>query len=145
MEFSITDFAADSKPNVPKLDEKIYPFLGESGVRQLISDHYDNLAQSSIKELFPPVGEGLEEVKKLSADYFIKRLGGPNFYDENKKAPLLMKMHKEMAINNGARRVWLECYRAALTNLEMPEDLKQSYWDFLNVFSFWFTSPSEAR
>ncbi len=141
MEFTITDFTANSKPNVPKLDEKIYPFLGEEGVRKLISEHYDNLAQSSIKDLFPPVGEGLEEVKKLSADYFIKRLGGPNFYDENKKAPLLMKMHKEMVISNDARKVWLECYRKALINLEMPEELKQSYWNFIDAFSFWMTTP----
>ena len=143
MDLKITEFPTGARPGVPQPDLEIYTYLGESGVRKLVNDHYDLLAQSEIKHLFPPVGEGLEIAKKHSADFFVQRFGGPNHYDTNRGKPMLTRRHEPFAITQEARRVWLECYQQLLPKLDMPEHLILSYWTFLDVFSIWMVNTTE--
>lgn len=145
MKLEITEFATGARPNVPQPDLEIYTYLGEDGVRKLINDHYDLLAQSAIKDMFPPVGEALEMAKKHSADFFVQRFGGPNYYDKNRGNPMLTRRHEPFAITQEARRVWLGCYQELLPKLDMPEELILSYWKFLEVFSIWMVNTGEDK
>jgi hemoglobin len=145
MDLKITEFPTGARPAVPQPNNAIYSYLGEEGIRKLVNDHYNLLVQSSIKHLFPAVGEGLELAKKHSADFFIQRLGGPNYYDTNRGKPMLTKRHEPFTITQDARKVWLDCYRQLLPNLDMPKELILSYWIFFDVFSIWMVNSNDVQ
>ena len=56
---------------------------------------------------------------------------------------MLAKRHATFAINAEARIVWLSCYQQVLSKLEIQDDVKQSFWNYLNVFSFWMVNTNE--
>jgi hemoglobin len=143
MDLTITEFPIGARPNVPQPDIKIYKLLGEKGIRKLVSDHYNLLVESKIKEMFPPKGEVLEIAKKHSADFFIQRLEGPDYYTQNRGKPMLTRRHEPFSITQTARKEWLLCYQQLLPKLDVPEALIVSYWKFLDVFSIWMVNTAE--
>ena len=59
MQFTITQGLVGTRPPVVKPSPKVLKFLGEEGMRKLVSDHYDLLRQSNIKDYF------LQQMKDL--------------------------------------------------------------------------------
>ena len=140
MDFSITPMRIGERVPAPVPERRLYDLLGEQGIRDMISHQYDLLAQSEIKEMFPPVGKGLEMAKQHTADYIIQRFGGPAIYRERRGHPMLINRHKDFEITKRAREVWLECYREALIQQDLPDDVKLSFWKFFNSFSNWLVN-----
>ena len=122
MEFKISQGQLGTRPPVVKPSPKVLEYLGEEGMRKLISDHYDILRQSDIKGLFPPSDAGFALAKQHSADFFIQICGGPRHFDQNRGAPMMAARHQPFAITPEARRIWLESYIMILTPLDMPDD-----------------------
>ena len=143
MQFTITQGLVGTRPPVVKPDPKVLEFLGEDGMRKLVSDHYDVLRQSNIKGLFPPSDEGFEMAKKHSADFFIQICGGPDYFNQSRGAPMMVGRHAAFKITPEARKIWLESYIIVLNQLDMPEDLKQSFWNYLDIFSIWMMNSPE--
>lgn len=143
MDLKIEKMPFGTRPNKYMPNQELYRYLGEKGVRQMVSDHYDLLASSSIKSLFPPDKEGLEEAKKRSADFFIQRLGGPEYFNQNRGSPMLVRRHAPFQITPNARLVWLACYRNVIINIDAPEHLIISFWNFLHDFSNWMVNTPE--
>ena len=127
MQFTITQAQLGTRPPVVKPDPKVLQFLGEDGMRNLISSHYDLLRQSNIKGLFPLTDEGFEMAKKHSPDYF----------NQSRGAPMMAGRHAAFKITPEARLIWLESYIKVLEPLDMPDDLKLSFWNYLDIFSIW--------
>jgi len=109
-------------------------------MRKMVSNHYDLLSKSSIARLFPPEGEHLEEAKKHSADFFIQICGGPDYFNQNRGEPILVRRHQSFRITAEGRVVWLECYKQVLSELDIDDAVKQSFWDYLNKFSHWMVN-----
>jgi hemoglobin len=143
MQLNITPAQVGTRPPVVKPDPNVLKFLGEEGMRKLISDHYDLLRQSDIKGLFPPSDEGFELAKKHSADFFIQICGGPDYFNQSRGAPMMAGRHQAFRITPQARQIWLESYIIVLNQLDMPEDLKQSFWNYLDIFSIWMMNTVE--
>ena len=143
MQFTITQAQLGQRPPVVKPDPKVLNFLGEEGMRKLISNHYDLLRQSNIKGLFPPTDEGFELAKKHSADFFIQICGGPDYFNKNRGAPMMVGRHADFKITPEARMIWLESYIIVLKDLDMPDDLKQSFWNYLDIFSIWMVNTPQ--
>ena len=122
MQFNISQGLVGTRPPVVKPSPKVLEFLGESGMRKLISDHYDLLRVSNIKGLFPPSEEGFALAKQHSADFFIQICGGHPYFNENRGAPMMAARHQPFRITPEARRIWLESYIIVLSNLDMPDD-----------------------
>ena len=93
MEFTISEYIPGSRPDVKLPSTEMFSILGEEGIRKLVSDHYDILSQSSVKELFPQDETGLERAKKHSSDFFIQICGGPMYFSKNRGKPMLYKRH----------------------------------------------------
>ena len=106
----------------------------------MVSDHYDLLSQSEINNLFPRIDEALEKAKQRSADFFIQICGGHPYFNENRGKPLLVKRHAPFQITPEARKVWLKCYQQVLSDLNIQEEIIQSFWNYLNIFSFWMVN-----
>lgn len=143
MDFSITQGQVGVRPPVTKPDPRFLSVIGEEGMRKLVSDHYDLLAQSDIKDLFPPTPQGLAMAKQHSADFFIQICGGHPYFNENRGAPMMAARHQPFRITQKARRIWLESYMIVLKDLEVDESLKQSFWNYLDVFSIWMMNTPE--
>lgn len=145
MELNIEKLPFGLKPETNGPDNKLYDYLGEEGVRKLVSEHYDLLADSEIKHLFPPKGMALELAKKRSSDFFVQRLGGPEYFNQNRGKPMLANRHLPFKITPEARIVWLDCYRKLLPKLEAPEPLILAFWKYLHDFSNWMVNTPEGN
>lgn len=145
MELKIEKLPLGERPATNGPDNEIYKYLGEEGVRKLVSDHYDLLADSEINNLFPPKGMALELAKKRSSDFFIQKLGGPEYFNQNRGRPMLANRHLPFKITPSARVVWLDIYRKLLVNLDVPDHLIEAYWKYLHDFSNWMVNTPEAE
>lgn len=144
MKYTITEASFGSRPTVDLPNPKILEVLGEQGMRDMISKHYDLLAQSDIKLLFPPTPELLEMAKKHSADFFIQICGGPRYFDESRGAPRMVARHMPFRIDEHARIVWLELYAKALEETDLSKDLKRSFWNYIDIFSIWMINTPNS-
>ncbi|NJM15125.1 MAG: globin [Bacteroidales bacterium] len=129
------------KPMLPSRD--FLETLTEEGLRKLISDHYNLLVKSEIKNLFPTTEEELEKAKRNAADFFIQICGGPKYYNENRGNPMMVKRHEPFHITPSARVVWLQQYQKLLLQLSIPDNLILEYWNYINVFSTWMVNSNE--
>lgn len=145
MQYTITEATFGQRPNVQLPNPKILEALGEEGMRDLISRHYDLLAESEIKELFPPAGNAFEMAKKHSADFFIQICGGPRYFDMSRGAPRMVARHSPFKITEKARLVWLEMYAKALEETTLDEELKESYWRYIDIFSIWMINSRDHQ
>lgn len=145
MDFSISQYEFGQRPAVSLPSPQLLDVFTESGIRKLVSDHYDLLSQSEIRHLFPRIEEALDKAKQRSSDFFIQICGGHPYYNENRGKPMLAKRHAPFAITPEARVVWLKCYQQVLSGLDIPEDLIQSFWNYLNVFSFWMVNTKSEQ
>lgn len=136
-ELKISNAIKGNRPNVDLPHKGILEFLKEEGIRKLVSDHYDRIKTSTIRDLFPPNDIIFEAAKKNSADFFVQIMGGPTYYNENRGAPMLVRRHLPFTITAEARLVWLGIYQELLPELNMPDELLESLWQYLNQFSIW--------
>jgi hemoglobin len=140
MEFQISEFNRGNRPEVTLPSSEMFRILGEEGIRRLVSDHYDLLAQSAVKHLFPDDAAGLERAKMNTSDFFVQVCGGPMYFNKNRGRPMMYKRHLPFKITPEARIVWLECYREALQKQELPDVVALSFWNYINVFSMWMVN-----
>ncbi len=143
MDFSITQFEFGQRPMVTKPAPEFLKLVTEEGIRKMVSDHYDLLSKSEIRHLFPPTTEALDKAKQNSSDFFIQICGGREWYNENRGKPMMVKRHASVKITSVARIVWLQCYIQVLSKLEVPEQVLQSFWNYLNVFSSWMVNSKD--
>ncbi|MFA9389305.1 MAG: hypothetical protein ACERKD_05835 [Prolixibacteraceae bacterium] len=140
LDLSITPARFGERLVVQKPSPGILQLLKEEGIRKLVADHYDLLVQSEIKHLFPEVPEQLDAAKQYAADFFIQVMGGPEYFNMNRGQPAMTRRHAQFKISAEARIIWLTCYRQLIAELNLPEHLIQSYWNYLNNFSSWMVN-----
>ncbi len=143
MQFTITPAQVGTRPPVTLPTPQFLELLKEEGIRKLVSDHYDLLRQSNIKGLFPPTDEGFALAKEHSADFFIQICGGPKYFNEKRGAPMMAARHSPFKINQEARKIWLESYAMVLAPLQIPQDIKKSFWNYIDIFSIWMMNSME--
>ena len=114
--------------------------IGEEGIRELVSKHYDKIKTSKISNIFPLDPTEFEEAKKHSSDFFIQICGGPKHFNNNRGAPQMVGRHGPFTITAEARATWLELYKPLILELKeknITETSLQSFWNYLDVFSSW--------
>lgn len=145
MQYTITEATLGQRPKVELPNPKILDVLTEEGMRDLIAQHYELLKTSEIKGLFPPTEKGLEMAKKHAADFFIQICGGPRYFDQSRGAPRMVARHSPFKITQEARMVWLEKYAQVLETTPLDEELKTSFWNYLDIFSIWMINAKEHQ
>jgi len=140
MEFVTTTYTPGFRPAVTLPTKEMFTLLGEDGMRKMVSDHYDLLKESEIKDLFPKNPIAFEKAKDHSADFFIQICGGPQYFNENRGMPQLNRRHQPFKITAEGRDVWLNCYKSVLEKLDLPENVITSFWNYIEVFSKWMVN-----
>jgi hemoglobin len=145
MDLIINTYQLGERPNVIKPDPEFYNQLGEDGIRKMVSKHYDLLRESPIKKLFPADKEELEKSKQNSADFMIQICGGPDYFNVHRGKPRMTDRHAPFTITPEGRIIWLNCYKQALLELTIPENLILSFWNYINVFSSWMVNAPSGN
>lgn len=140
MEFIISRYFPGVRPQVTLPTKQLFELLGEDGMRKMVSDHYDLLKESAVKELFPKNPIALEKAKEHSADFFIQICGGPQYFNQNRGMPQLNRRHQPFQITAEGRETWLTCYKIVLQKLDLPDEVKLSFWNYLDIFSKWMVN-----
>ena len=128
------------RPAVTKPIPEFLIEVGEAGIRELISKHYDLIKKSDIFHIFPQDEKEFEQAKVNSADFFIQICGGPQHFNQNRGAPQMIGRHTPFVIDAKAREVWLELYKPLILELKeqgATETSLNSFWEYLNIFSIW--------
>ncbi|MDD3323387.1 MAG: globin, partial [Paludibacter sp.] len=115
MEFKITKYNFGERPEVTRPDNEFYKQLGDEGIREMISKHYDLLRESSLKDMFPKEEATFEIAKRNSADFFIQICGGPDYFNQNRGKAMMSNRHAPFSITPEGRIVWLKCFREAIS------------------------------
>ncbi len=145
MELIISKYFPGVRPNVPMPSHQMFNLLGEDGMRKMVSDHYDLLVQSPIKGLFPKNPIAFEKAKEHAADFMIQICGGPQYFNQNRGMPQMNRRHRPFKITAEARIEWLNCYREVLQQLDLPDEVVLSFWNYIDVFSKWMVNTFETR
>lgn len=145
MDLQITTYQFGERPGVTLPDPEFYKLLGEEGIRKMVSRHYDLLRESPIQSMFPKNDAEFEHAKQNSADFMIQICGGPDYFNQRRGSPMMMRRHAPFKIKPEGRLVWLNCYKRALIELDIPEHLVLSFWNYINVFSTWMVNTPSAK
>ena len=140
MDFTISKYIPGVRPGVTLPSKQMFNLLGEEGMRKMVSDHYDLLKESEVKDLFPKNPVAFEKAKEHSADFFIQICGGPDYFNKHRGQPKLNQRHKPFKITAEARQVWLGCYKSVLQKQKLPDEVLLSFWNYLDVFSKWMVN-----
>jgi len=143
MNLEITYGEFGVRPPVTKAIPEFLIEVGEEGLRKLVSDHYDAIVESDIKDLFPLNDEELKLAKKHAADFMIQICGGPAYFNQSRGAPQMVGRHAPFRIDAKARESWLKLYQPLFIKLQqegITERSLESFWNYLDIFSLWMVN-----
>ncbi len=140
MELKITPYEFGERPEVTKPDIEFYNQMGEEGIRKMVSRHYDLLRESPLKDMFPKDDSLFEIAKQNSSDFFIQICGGPDYFNQHRGKPMMSNRHSPFSITPEGRITWLNCYKQAIIELDIPKELKLSFWNYIDPFSNWIVN-----
>ena len=112
---------------------------GEDGMRRLMYDFYDIIYESDISHFFPQDEDEFEKVKEKNTKFFIQICGGPKVYEDEAKGmnldEYMIRVHDEFSITEKSRYEWLGCMEEALRKVDIPQEIKDDFWAYLENFS----------
>lgn len=105
--------------------EEIFDHLGEAHLEQLIAAFYRRVKTDDILNPMYPQDD-LAGAEYRLKEFLVYRLGGPQRYLKERGHPALRMRHAPFAINQSARDRWMELMTAAMTETEVPADIRQT-------------------
>ena len=135
MDYKITKTEFGEKPHFELPKPLFYEELGEEGLVKLFNDFYDLLVESDISNFFPQDEKELAKVTAHNVKFFIEACGGPKYYTEAAGHFDMIKAHEPFSITEKARTEWLGCMQQVLSKIDISEEAKQSFWNYLETFS----------
>ncbi|BCD67482.1 globin [Nitratiruptor sp. YY09-18] len=110
---------------------------GVDGMREFMYSFYDKIYESEIAHFFPQDEEEFAKVKEKNTLFFIAICGGPKLYDIGSQDlnEYMIEFHEKFSIDERARIEWLGTMMETLEELDIPQELKQAFWDYVDNFS----------
>lgn len=105
--------------------EEIFDHLGEAHLEQLITAFYRRVKTDDILNPMYPQDDMAGAEYRLK-EFLVYRLGGPQRYLQERGHPALRMRHAPFAINQSARDRWMELMTAAMTETEVPAEIRQT-------------------
>ena len=137
--YDATDVDKGASVNWKLPNQKFYEALGFDGMKDLMYRFYDEVYDSSIAHFFPQDEDEFAKVKEKNTLFFIEICGGPKVYKEAAAGTdlneYMIRIHDDFSITEKARYEWLGCMETALRDTDMPQELKDDFWDYLEKFS----------
>jgi hemoglobin len=108
---------------------------GHETFRLLVRRFYEGVAQDpELRALYPEedLGPAEERLRMFLEQYW----GGPRTYSEQRGHPRLRLRHAPFAVTPGARDRWLTHMRAAVDELDLPEEYERMLWEYLEMAAY---------
>lgn len=105
---------------------------GTQTFQRLVSHFYAGVATDPVlRPLYPEedLGPAAERLRMFLEQYW----GGPRTYSERRGHPRLRQRHVPYAIGERERVAWLAHMRAAMDALELPPELDDQMWRYLEM------------
>ncbi len=139
MSYEVTKTVIGEKINFKNPNPAFYEALGEEGLRKLMYDFYDIIYESEIANFFPQDHEEFEKVKVKNTKFFIQICGGPKVYENEAKGmelnEYMVRLHDDFSIYEKSRLEWLGCMQQALQKVDIAQELKDDFWNYVESFS----------
>lgn len=136
--YDVTPVAKGEAVHFRMPDPAFYEALGYEGMKDLMYRFYDEIYESAIANFFPQDEEEFNKVKEKNARFFIQLCGGPKVHTESEGQDLteyIIRLHDEFSIYEKSRYEWLGCMETALRETDIPQELKDNFWEYLEAFS----------
>ncbi|SEG55590.1 hemoglobin [Thermomonospora echinospora] len=105
---------------------------GEETFRRLVHRFYQGVADDPLlRPLYPE--EDLGPAEERLRLFLIQYWGGPRTYSIQRGHPRLRMRHVPFTIGTAERDAWLRHMRDALDELDLPEQLEQMLWEYLEM------------
>ncbi|GLW65493.1 globin [Actinomadura rubrobrunea] len=105
---------------------------GEETFRRLVHRFYQGVAKDPLlRPLYPE--EDLGPAEERLRLFLIQYWGGPNTYSQRRGHPRLRMRHAPFVIGEAERDAWLKHMRDAVDELDLPEHLEKTLWDYLTM------------
>ena len=86
----------------------------------------------------------LPEASKNLAAFFVGLCGGPPLFRQRRGEPMMRARHLPFAIDEAARRTWLDCFFKVLEHADrdyaFPVEHLPGFKQFLEEFSAWMVN-----
>ena len=103
---------------------------GEETFRRLVHHFYAGVADDpALRVLYPE--EDLSGAEDRLRMFLVQYWGGPRTYQEQRGHPRLRLRHVPFRIGARERDAWLAHMRAAVDELDLPEQAETLLWDYL--------------
>jgi hemoglobin len=105
---------------------------GHQTFEQLVHRFYQGVATDPVlRALYPDedLGPAEERLRMFLEQYW----GGPRTYSDRRGHPRLRMRHAPFAVTPTARDRWLTHMRAAVDELDLPEEYDKVLWDYLEM------------
>jgi hemoglobin len=145
VKLKINNYKNQEQTNVPRIPTALLEEIKEEGMRDMFERFYERLRVSPIKHLFPVHSdEAFEKAKQHAGDFFIQICGGPDYFNQNRGAPMMKKRHLPFYIDNKARVIWLDLFRTTINEMDNISDgVKIGFWEYLETFSYWMVNAKD--
>ncbi len=124
-----------SFPPVPMPSARVFKFVGESILRELVRRHHERLVQSKISHLFVMSESQFQSLIEKAADFMVELVGGPTHYSDYSEHTCMRVKHFPITIDEGSRDIWLAQLLAAFNDVRFPREMRHEVWDWLEAMS----------
>lgn len=101
---------------------------GQQFFDELVERFYVNLELNRLlRPLYP---EDLALPRSRLAEFLAQYWGGPHHYSNKRGHPRLRKRHAPFIISVYERNAWMDCMRAALLDMAMPEHIRDDMLEY---------------
>jgi hemoglobin len=117
----------------PQSGPTLYELVGgEETFRRLVARFYEGVRDDPVlRPLYPE--EDLGPAEDRLRMFLVQYWGGPRTYSVQRGHPRLRMRHAPFAIGEAARDAWLHHMREAVDSLELPAELAQPLWRYLEM------------
>lgn len=105
---------------------------GEPTFRKIVSRFYAEVANDQVlRPLYP--GEDLGPAEERLRLFLMQYWGGPHTYSDRRGHPRLRMRHAPFKVGPIERDAWLRAMRIAVDEADLPPELRQQLWDYLEM------------
>jgi len=117
---------------------------GEETIRLIVDTFYEGVAGDELlRPMYPEedLGPAADRFRLFLMQYW----GGPTTYSEQRGHPRLRMRHAPFAVTPTARDRWLVHFRAGLDKADLPADLDEQFWAYVQHAATFMINSDDPR
>jgi hemoglobin len=116
---------------------------GEPTFRRLVDKFYEGVAEDPLlRPMYPE--EDLGPAADRLTLFLMQYWGGPNTYSASRGHPRLRMRHAPFVVDAAARDAWLLHMRVAVESLDLPKELHDELWTYLERAAYFMVNKMDA-